>query len=258
MTGGSRAGERGSSHCPGSPDGTKWARLYIREQLSDADLASNAPLGTADNPGTTCKALLEAGVTTSGNYWLKLDTAADAAVLLTYCDQTRDGGGWTRVVSYPPSATYQQTFEGYPSMADVADVDALRMYKGGFGRFGGGDAREEITSGARKYYGRGLTEAQMGQLRLMYTKSYATSGTLTDNTCPPCYTAYSGGSPLGCCTAKLAQRNQYRDAGGWAYDVDVGGNCWGVWMGSTAYAGSALCEGKPNGSKFSHVYVREP
>ena len=68
------------------------------------------PLGTADNPGASCKAILDAGDSTGDKvYYLK---AGDEAVE-AYCDMS--GGGWTLVTSWKYALTGGKTWGGFDS-----------------------------------------------------------------------------------------------------------------------------------------------
>ncbi len=53
-----------------------------------------AGTGTQDNPGSSCQDLLNKGSKQSGVYWIQLG----GQKVQVYCDQTGDGGGWTRVM----------------------------------------------------------------------------------------------------------------------------------------------------------------
>jgi LruC domain-containing protein len=60
----------------------------------DVACAPSAGLGTADQPGASCVALLEAGVGRSGLYWVDVDGGDRANAFEAWCDMETDGGGW--------------------------------------------------------------------------------------------------------------------------------------------------------------------
>jgi hypothetical protein len=86
---------------------------YEGEVLCGEDCAYDTslcvgPLGTANNPATSCKAILDAGDSTGdGVYHLK----AGEATVKAWCDMT--GGGWTLVTSWVYSLTGGQTWGGF-------------------------------------------------------------------------------------------------------------------------------------------------
>jgi len=61
----------------------------------------NLPGGTPANAGASCSALLQAGMTMSGAYYVKNPAPADAVLatmpVLVYCDQQTQGGGWAMI-----------------------------------------------------------------------------------------------------------------------------------------------------------------
>jgi hypothetical protein len=65
-------------------DGSTWRFLAINN------------LGSSKvNPGRTCKALRDAGETSSGVYWIDPDLGSTDNAYQAYCDQELGGGGWT-------------------------------------------------------------------------------------------------------------------------------------------------------------------
>jgi hypothetical protein len=62
---------------------------------------SNLPGGSPAMAGDSCAALLAAGMTLSGSYYVKNPHPADAGLMgmpvLAYCDQVSNGGGWALV-----------------------------------------------------------------------------------------------------------------------------------------------------------------
>ena len=107
----------------------------------DADaLAHEQAIGqTQDNPGRTCMALLQAGVTESGVYWIDPNGGDSSDAVQTYCLQDVDGGGYTLIKRLYPgqpsgvnfASTNKQstiTAPDMPSSAWLSDATIKEVY----------------------------------------------------------------------------------------------------------------------------------
>jgi len=61
-----------------------------------AGVCVGKPGQSADSPAKNCKEVLAAGLNVDGLYWLDSDGPGNTAPFQAWCDQTTDGGGWTR------------------------------------------------------------------------------------------------------------------------------------------------------------------
>lgn len=76
-------------------------RIDMQNSAVSPVTAFGMPGGSASTAGASCQALLDAGVTLSGAYWVKNPTPADPSQvglpMGIYCDQDVNGGGWALV-----------------------------------------------------------------------------------------------------------------------------------------------------------------
>jgi len=91
-----------SAACSSTKAGSiRWTGSVFEGCNGTSWVAFGSALGSAGNPATSCAAVLTAGGTTSGLYWLTYGGSSFQA----YCDQTTDGGGWTQVYILVNGAT---------------------------------------------------------------------------------------------------------------------------------------------------------
>ena len=92
-----------------------------------------AAYGSADNPGKSCQDLLDKGINKNGSYWITIG----AEKVAVYCDQTSDGGGWTRLMG----AKWQFFFGAgnylkYAADKPEADNYSILMHRTAFAKAG--------------------------------------------------------------------------------------------------------------------------
>ena len=81
-------------------------------------------LGTIGNPATSATQLYNAGITTSG--WYYIQTGMMTSSVQVYCNQTDNGGGWM-LVSYNPSGSTQLGYP-YPNMFSGSVVGSFTKH----------------------------------------------------------------------------------------------------------------------------------
>jgi hypothetical protein len=99
---GIKLGTGASATCTDTQAGTiRWTGIAVQvcggTTSGWVTLASTSPGLTQSDARQSCAALLAAGATTSGYYWIDPNGAPTTDASRTYCDQTTDGGGWTMV-----------------------------------------------------------------------------------------------------------------------------------------------------------------
>jgi hypothetical protein len=74
--------------------------LKVCNGLKFQPFAKAVPLGSKNNPGTSCKAILDGGGSVGdGVYWVEFAAGNTTQAHPVRCDMTHDGGGWTLVLS---------------------------------------------------------------------------------------------------------------------------------------------------------------
>ena len=81
-------------------------------------------LGTIGNPAISATQLYNAGITTSGWYYIQTGTMTSSVQV--YCNQTDNGGGWM-LVSYNPSGSAQLGYP-YPNMFSGSVVGSFTKH----------------------------------------------------------------------------------------------------------------------------------
>jgi len=95
--------------------------------------SSEFPGSSASCPGSTCKTLLDAGLSTGdGSYWLDPNGTGAAAF---ECDMTTDGGGWTGI-TFPTADAY---LNGTMVAVDGATTEGIDPTYGPYTQDGSGD-----------------------------------------------------------------------------------------------------------------------
>lgn len=145
----------------------------------------------------TCRSLLTSGATLSGEYWVKPCDVADP--FLAFCDMTRDGGGWTRVLSYHQTQTPIARFADWPDASSVSDVAATRAFKGCLDAFDGGEIREEATSGAATVWATNVATSQFEEVMLTFGYDDCDDRVLNSRL-PNCASTYGGDETHTACT----------------------------------------------------------